>query len=146
MMRKIVTILLTLLILLPPLTVITSGEKNQNDENSGLRDSPWPMLRHDVHHTGRSPYGKNGCTALLKWKVKIGGGFLAQPVIDKNGTIYTGSYCSGLYAIYPNGTVKWTIDIDVWGIAIARDGTIYVGGLGGIPLRNQPRWNNKVEM
>ena len=130
-MMRIASIFIAVLLLIPVLPLSSASSITKSDyesENSGLMDSPWPMLRHDVHHTGRSPYGKDGCTALLKWKVKIGGGFLAHPVIDKNGTIYTGSYCSGLYAIYPNGTIKWTLDIDVWGIAIARDGTIYVGG------------------
>ncbi len=133
MKMKITLVFSVFLLLVAPIffPIIAASPATKSDyeaENAGLMDSPWPMLRHDVHHTGRSPYGKDGCTALLKWKVKIGGGFLAHPVIDKNGTIYTGSYCSGLYAIYPNGTIKWTLDIDVWGIAIARDGTIYVGG------------------
>ena len=125
MMRKIITILLTLLILLPPLTMITSGEKNQNDENSGLRDSPWPTPQHDVRRTGKSPYGKDGCTGMLKWKAPLTNWATSDPVIDKDGTIYVGAW-GGLYAIYPNGTVKWKMEIGCDGISIGRDGTLYV--------------------
>ena len=129
MMKMKITLVFSIFLLLvapiffPIIAASSTTKSNYESENSGLMESPWPMFRHDVHHTGRSPYGKDGCTALLKWKVPIGGVFLAQPVIDKNGIIYTGS--EQLYAIYPNGTVKWTLDIDVWGIAIAKDGTIY---------------------
>ena len=129
MMKMKITLVFSVFLLLvapiffPIIAASSTTKSNYESENSGLIESPWPMFRHDVHHTGRSPYGKDGCTALLKWKVPIGGVFLAQPVIDKNGIIYTGS--EQLYAIYPNGTVKWTLDIDVWGIAIAKDGTIY---------------------
>ena len=125
-MMRIASIFIAVLLLIPvlPLSSATRSFKSDYEsENSGLMDSPWPMLRHDVHHTGRSPYGRNGCTALLKWKTHIGCALPAYPVIDKDGVIYTG--CGRLYAIYPNGTVKWTLDIDVWGIAIAKDGTIY---------------------
>ncbi|KAA0015582.1 MAG: PQQ-like beta-propeller repeat protein [Thermoplasmata archaeon] len=133
MMMKTISVFVVLSLLVLPIftsTIIASYpiKSDYESENSGLMDSPWPMFRHDVHHTGRSPYGKDGCTALLKWKVHIGGVFLAQPVIDKNGIIYTGS--EQLYAIYPNGTIKWTLDISVWGVAIAKDGTIYVSTWG----------------
>ena len=127
-MMKITLVFSVFLLLVAPIffPIIAASPATKPDyesENSGLMDSPWPMLRHDVHHTGRSPYGKDGCTALLKWKTHIGCALPAYPVIDKDGVIYTG--CGRLYAIYPNGTVKWTLDIDVWGIAIAKDGTIY---------------------
>ena len=125
-MMRIASIFIVVLLLIPVLPLSSASSITKSDyesENSGLMDSPWPMLRHDVHHTGRSPYGRNGCTALLKWKTHIGCALPAYPVIDKDGVIYTG--CGRLYAIYPNGTVKWTLDIDVWGIAIAKDGTIY---------------------
>ncbi|MCD6542813.1 MAG: PQQ-like beta-propeller repeat protein [Thermoplasmata archaeon] len=125
MMRKLITILLTLLILLPSITIITSGEKNQDDENSGLRDSPWPIPQHDVRRTGKSPYGKEGCTGMLKWKTPLTNWATSDPVIDKDGTIYVGAW-GGLYAIYPNGTVKWKMEIGCDGTSIGRDGTLYV--------------------
>ena len=152
-MMKIALVFGVFLLLVVPIffSIIVASLTTKSDyesENAGLMDSPWPMFRHDVHHTGRSPYGKDGCTALLKWKISISGIFLAHPVIDKNGIIYTGSYYGGLYAIYPNGTIRWTLDIDVWGIAIARDGTIYVGGWEGCLYAINPdgtiKWKCKI--
>ncbi len=50
----------------------------------------------------------------LKWKCTTNGPIRGAPVIDNNVTIYvitnpdSESY---LYAIYPNGTIKWSVDI-----------------------------------
>ena len=146
-MRKIIAILLTLLILLPSITIITSGQNDQNDENSGLRDSPWPIEQHDVRRTGKSPYGKDGCTGMLKWKVHIEPyGAESSPVIDKDGTVYVGS-SEYLYAINPDGTIKWKIDISDWveGITVGQEGTIYVltwfgGELCAISSDGEKKW------
>ncbi|MCD6541799.1 MAG: PQQ-like beta-propeller repeat protein [Thermoplasmata archaeon] len=132
-MMKTISVFVVLSLLVLPIftsTIIASisTKSDYEAENSGLMDSPWPMFRHDVHHTGRSPHAGGGCTALPKWKVNISGIDIPSPVIDKNGVIYTGSH--KLYAIYPNGTIKWVLNISVWGLAIARDGTIYVSTWG----------------
>jgi outer membrane protein assembly factor BamB len=62
----------------------------------------------------------------------------ASPVIAEDGTIYVSSarsytpeYRAGLYAINPNGTLKWLFRHDNGGSsspAIAKDGTIYASG------------------
>ncbi len=146
MMRKIITILLTLLILLPSISIVTSGQKNQDDENSGLRDSPWPIPQHDVRRTGKSPYGKDGCTGMLKWKAPLTDWATADPVIDRDGTIYVGA-CGDLYAIYPNGTVKWKIKSGCNGLSIGRDGTLYVvssGYLRAISPDGEIKWKTHI--
>ena len=140
-----VFLLLVAPIFFPIIAASPTTKSNYESENSGLMDSPWPMFRHDVHHTGRSPYAGEGCTALLKWKVRIAGMTVAPPVIDKNGILYTGSVV--FYALYPNGTIKWRLDNSDIGAAIGRDGTIYVasgGNLYAIDRDGNVKWKSKV--
>lgn len=73
-------------------------------------------------------YPNNG---TMKWKCDIGYGTDTNAAIAADGTIYSGG--TALYAIYPNGTHKWTFDLgpERWiglsSSAISADGTIYVG-------------------
>jgi outer membrane protein assembly factor BamB len=93
-------------------------------------NSSWPMFQYDIHHTGRSPYGKSGNWFIEKWKADLGSLTYSSPAISKDGTIYIGSGDDYLYAINPNGTMKWRYKTDHnvhSSPAIAEDGTIYVG-------------------
>jgi outer membrane protein assembly factor BamB len=57
---------------------------------------------------------------------------LKSTAIGPDGTIYIGCNNSMLYAIYPNGTLKWSLDTGGdCGLfpAISSDGTIYIGGV-----------------
>jgi len=153
-MMRIASIFIVVLLLIPVLPLSSASSITKSDyesENSGLMDSPWPMLRHDVHHTGRSPYGKNGCTGILKWKLKIGECCIfSSPVIDQDGTIYIG-VGKTFYAIYPNGTIKWKIklggNVD-FSAAISKDGTIYVPAddwsLYAITLNGAIKWRCRL--
>ncbi len=73
-------------------------------------------------------YPNNG---TMKWKCKVGYGTYTNPSIASDGTIYIGG--QKLYAIYPNGTMKWSFDLGSGrhiaksSPAISDDGTIYVG-------------------
>ncbi len=109
-----------------------------NDD--GLQDSPWPMFRHDVMHTGGSEYDTSKNYGKEKWRFKVDGWIDSSPAIAKDGTIYVGAcgYYGPLYAIYPNGSLKWEFRTNPssaavgWiksSPAIAKDGTIYVGSL-----------------
>lgn len=54
---------------------------------------------------------------------------VSSPAVDANGTIYFGSSDKTIYALNPNGTLKWkhvALSKIVSGPAIANDGTIYV--------------------
>jgi len=98
--------------------------------NDGLMDSAWPMYCHDVRHTGRSPYGKDGNFGVEKWRFYMDEILRSSPAIDNNGTIYLGTQDYYLYAINCNGTEKWrfkTNGLIYSSPAIAEDGTIYVG-------------------
>ncbi|MBN2066622.1 MAG: PQQ-like beta-propeller repeat protein, partial [Candidatus Thermoplasmatota archaeon] len=94
----------------------------------GLMDSPWPMYGHDARHTGRSPYSTIDTWDLI-WRVPTHHWACCSPAIDNDGIIYIGTY--PLYAVYPNGTLKWECDLD--GLvessspAIDENGVIYIG-------------------
>ena len=118
-----------------------------------LADSPQPKFQHDLSNTGQSQYvGLQ--TNDTKWKVKINGtsppigsgpSIISSPAIGPDGTIYIGwgdnylygpSIDGGLYALNPDGTVKWYYRTGNWidesSPAISSDGTIYFGGVDGI--------------
>jgi outer membrane protein assembly factor BamB len=73
-------------------------------------------------------YPNNGS---MKWRCGIDEGTETNPSIDNDGVIYVGG--NYLYAIYPNGTLKWKFNFPVGGFihksspAISVDGTIYFG-------------------
>jgi len=100
--------------------------------SSGPMDSAWPMKCHDTHHTGRSPYetGDNP-DGLEKWRFCDDHWMDCSPVIDNNGIIYISNTWGYLYAIYPNGILKWEYVLNGQVIgsspAIAEDGTVYIG-------------------
>ena len=52
-----------------------------------------------------STAGKN------KWSLPISGVFMSSPAIGEDGVIFIGSSSGYLYAINPNGTIKWKLDI-----------------------------------
>jgi len=95
---------------------------------NGPMDSAWPMKCHDLHHTSRSPYSTASVTGLEKWRFRCGG-VDGSPIIGDDGTIYFGDKDRDIYAIYPNGTLKWTYHTGGWitsAPALAEDGTLYV--------------------
>ena len=58
----------------------------------------------------------------------------SPPAIGDDGTIYFGSWDDYLYALYPDGTLKWKLDCYSSissSPAIGADGTIYVGAYSG---------------
>jgi outer membrane protein assembly factor BamB len=98
-------------------------------------------------------YPNNGS---IKWKINIWTN--SNPSIGSDGTIYTGGD-EEFYAIYPNGTRKWTFDLgnERWTAgtcpAISDDGTIYVSVCveemsGGVIYAINPdgteRWRKKI--
>ncbi len=123
-------------------TGLPSSESTDNNSSTdrGLSDpmdSPWPMYCHDVRHTGRSPYSTAGNPGTEKWRYKLDtDGYFAYfaPIIDDEGISYV--HRGDLYAIYPNGTLKWRTDLPYWSEstpAIDENGIIYTGFYGGPP-------------
>ena len=98
----------------------------------GPMDSAWPMHNYDARHTGQSPYNTTEVMDEI-WYIKDEIYFMhSSPVIAKDGTIYCGAL--NIYAVNPNGTVKWTFDTNgyIWSApAINENGIIYVGTIYG---------------
>jgi outer membrane protein assembly factor BamB len=98
----------------------------------GPQDSPWPMQSFNNRHLGRSPYSTMDTPGIEKWRFKCDwqeGGI----TIDTEGTLYFGDLGRYIYAVNPNGTLKWKYKTNGWiwsSPAIAEDGTIYVGTWG----------------
>jgi outer membrane protein assembly factor BamB len=116
--------------------VIVDTDKLETPIDGGLMNSSWPMYCHDTRHTGRSPYSTaNNFPLVLKWSFNPNHFSLyGATVIDSNGIIYFAS--NNLYAIYPNGTVKWQFEINGRGEscpAIDENGIIYIGTSIGDP-------------
>ncbi len=72
----------------------------------------------------------------LIWNYLINGYVKSHPAVASDGTIYLAARDGKLYAINPNGTQKWEYATEI-GVgtdfltapSVAKDGTIYVGGL-----------------
>ena len=108
----------------------------QTASHAQLATTSWPMLSHDVRHTGLSTVDTSANPGKLKWvydmvdqhdtsPICLDG----SPVIGADGTIYAG--CDEfLYAANPDGTLKWKFATSLAiesSPAIGADGTIYVG-------------------
>ena len=125
--------------------------------NAQPADSPWPMFRGNLKHTGLSPYNTSYVDGTLKWSFETGLGIESSPAIGADGTIYIGSHDSKLYAINPDGTEKWHFDAgtpvyderyDVWkGIlsspAVGVDSTIYITSLSNFLFAINPNGTGK---
>lgn len=70
------------------------------------------------------------------------GSSATAPIIDSDGTLFTGAYDGGIYAIgLDDGLVKWSwkaSQYSVGGAAIAADGTLYVPTFEGALLAFEP--------
>jgi outer membrane protein assembly factor BamB len=120
----------TVLILAVSTTVV-----GQIHAQSGLGNSSWPAFRHDSRLTARAAV--NGpVIPEITWISKIGAGQLGSPAIGPDGTIYVpGNVDDDLYAIAPNGQLKWIFhatvvvpdDPFVAAPIVGSDGVIYIG-------------------
>ncbi|MFQ5604071.1 MAG: PQQ-binding-like beta-propeller repeat protein [bacterium] len=92
--------------------------------------APWPMYQHDAQHTGRSLF-KGPDQPEIKWTFDTGTErWLISSVVGADGTIHITSYDNYLYAINPDGTLKWKFlagSSNDSSPAIGADGTIYIG-------------------
>jgi outer membrane protein assembly factor BamB len=104
-----------------------------------LAASPWAMFRHDSQHTGQSEYDTTANNGVQKWvfdyppESSAEYDPLASPSLGADGTIYSTPGDNNLYAINPDGTLKWTYTaatpLDA-SPAIGADGTIYASSFG----------------
>ena len=92
----------------------------------------WPQQGYNSQHLGRSPYSTADNPGIEKWRFATDNWCGGSPSIGTDGIIYFGENDFYLYAVYPNGTLKWKFYangvIGDYGStpAIANDGTIYI--------------------
>jgi outer membrane protein assembly factor BamB len=124
---------------------------NHPIENPQLAKAPWPMLGHDLQHSGRSPERAIPNPGTLRWKFTTAGPISSAPIVGADGTIYVASSDNNLYghlyAIDPSGVQKWrfkTCSHISSSPAITGDGTIYVesedGNLYAINSEDGTQW------
>jgi outer membrane protein assembly factor BamB len=127
--------LLFLLLIVHPMTLGLNIFKERVSDNSN-KDLPWPMYCHDTKHTGRSQYSTSNNPFEEKWWFKTTyeeDNYWWDSCyinIAKDGTIYFTDIDGYIYALYPDGTLKWKFDVfDVIEChpAIDNNGTIYFG-------------------
>lgn len=98
----------------------------------GPIDSAWPMASHDNHHTGLSQYNTASNPGVEKWRFKSEGAVDTGIAIDVDGTLYFGDFGGRLYALNPDGSLKWMDDamgtFTTSTPCISEDGTIYIAG------------------
>jgi len=78
--------------------------------------------------------GANNWTYNTTWDGSPPQGLYSSPALAPDGTVYFGSYDQYLYAIYPNGTLKWrsVFDASIFGSpVVGLDTTVYCGSDDG---------------
>jgi outer membrane protein assembly factor BamB len=108
--------------------------EDTNPEPSRLANTAWPCWGHDSRHTGLSPYIGASASAL-QWTYQMDeDNGKSPPAIGADGIIYIESSEGSVYALNPDGSLRWrykTEDSVLYSAAIAADGTIYIGGSEG---------------
>jgi outer membrane protein assembly factor BamB len=121
----------------PPINGLTLTTNN-DEPTFEIKLHPTATLRVDVTDPNANLQNLNfGFFSPVKWGFNIapngpgspfGSPFVSSPAIAPDGTIYTGSGNDSLYAINPDGTLKWTYETGQAmsaSPAIGSDGTIY---------------------
>ena len=114
----------------------------------------WRMFGRNTFHTRRSPY-VGAQSGILAWSIEVGWIAESSPAIAASGTVYIGTLggaddVNNLYAILPDGGIKWKVLTELGGLifsspAVGSDGTIYVNTTGGYLFAINPngtiKWN-----
>jgi hypothetical protein len=66
---------------------------------AALANTPWPMYRQNLYHTGVSTISVSGSAGIFRWKYATGGLVNSSPAIGADGTVYIGCVDSSTYAI-----------------------------------------------
>ena len=108
------------------------------DPASGSRGggSSWSMFMGNPQRTGCSPVNTTDNPGMIKWTFDPSSASMkSSPTIGPDGTIYVGSDDDHLYAVYPNGTLRWKFKAGysvTSTAAISENGTVYFGSNDGI--------------
>ncbi len=98
---------------------------------SGPMNSSWPMKSYNAQRIGRTTSSTVDNSGLEKWRFLAvsASGIDSGAAVAEDGTIYVGGKDYRVYALYPNGTLKWIYKTGApifSDPAIAADGTIYI--------------------
>jgi outer membrane protein assembly factor BamB len=88
-----------------------------------------PMFHGDPYHTGRSRARAPLQPPHEAAHVATGGVVFSSPAISEDGTLFFGSHDRSVYAVAPDGAIKWrhpTNDL-VWSAPALGTGVVYVG-------------------
>ena len=115
-------------------TVGIVGQATINTVDIGPLEGFWSKFHGDVRNTGQALTG-NPTAGGLQWKFNASDKVVfSGPVVGKDGTVYVGSYDKNLYAINPDGSLRWMFAtgdaIDATPI-VDKNGVVYVGSYDG---------------
>jgi ABC-type dipeptide/oligopeptide/nickel transport system permease subunit/outer membrane protein assembly factor BamB len=107
------------------------------DTNVSMEETPsehlWASERHDPYGTLWVPVSMDNAPTLL-WTFPIPGGPSGRPAVKSDGTIFIAAKDKTLWAINPDGSLKWEAALDeepVGGPAIGNDSHIFVADKRG---------------
>jgi len=93
-------------------------------------NSSWPMKSYNAQRIGRTTYSSADNPGLEKWRFQTWiSGVDSGAVVTDDNTIIFGSKDYRVYALFPNGTLKWKYKTggSIFSTpALAADGTIYI--------------------
>ncbi len=118
-------------------TVRVTDDDNLTDTDSVLitvtvqtSQGDWWMFGRNRLHQSQSPF-MGPTTDTVYWSLEIGRVDRSSPAMSADGTIYIGSLDDKLYAINPDGSIKWVFSLLMDGVysspAVGEDGRIYFG-------------------
>jgi outer membrane protein assembly factor BamB len=108
--------------------------------------APWPMLGQGPARRSRS-LAPNSGGAHRSWDLALDAGVFGSCAIAGDGTIYAATSGGNLYAISPDGAVKWTGQTDVRSPAVGPDGTVYTmlkGTMVAYSPNGDVRWRSAL--
>jgi outer membrane protein assembly factor BamB len=99
-----------------------------------LPSADWSSIYIAYHKSDWDVYVVKVPIDSLNTLIRNGDLAMPSPAVDADGTVYIGYYDGNLYAIGPDGKLKWSFHTNDWIVSaptIGPDGTIYVGSLDG---------------
>lgn len=82
---------------------------HQPQAQAAVANTPWPMYRQNPQHTARTSVLAPQVLSV-KWRYGLTARSDSSPAIGPDGTIYFGADDGSVYALNPNGTLKWRVN------------------------------------
>ncbi len=105
-------------------------------EGADTSEAAWPSWGYDPRNSRRTSNKVRFSNAGVRWSFDLEANLTSNIVIGPEGTIYMTSRDCELFALGPNGTVRWTYSMPdnrtlgkgQYQLAVSDGGTLYVGG------------------